>query len=882
MGYHRFSTFSRESQFCTGTSGVICCGALTVTECPYRSYSQEALQVNNEQTPSIHEVREWAEQMSSHGNNNESQTSSASDTVVLDYLRKKGMGGAVLELTSREDSPTTPRKVLERADEQYRNQRSILSKLTGGGFGYDRDTAWPLVHWGMPEVEGGTPVNRIGLDEANMYVDSFVTLQLHVLALSDESSNRSNTLTTDQSVAEAAALIEDDPSIEAVKVIDKVLASTGGDVFREKPNSTSEKPELMAVTFALFVHTYCELLEVGMEDSAHRLRDTFRPIYAPKYVDECQDLVDCDSTESMMRLNTHINQHLESLSNLKHLLVKIRQQELFGQELRIQATAKNIADPQQVKAVEQKLTALKQKYNEDSQKAANDFSKKHEFPFLRRVRGAKWQLTLSTQSFSLLQQICDTAMSTILQTRCELHVERRDPCNAVVPDFLVDDEIEDPTVWISGLMNSVTAADTANEEARLYLSMNIEDNNLKRNAGCDPAGPKRKPKRFDHIANALEPSILVTSLMSTSKGPFIQKRRGDTTSTDVATIWDEPGVSICCARMSPPDGARIAAGCDDSLIRIWSRDDDSAPPRILRGHQNNFPVFGVDWNMDARYLLSAGGDGAVRLWDTCTRDDHNGRNWQPECAIFRGHVPGSSIWSVTFSPSGYYFVSTGSDSSARIWTTDRPAPVRLLAGHSTSNINTAAWHPNGNYILTGADDNTARFWDVQTGRTVRLLDGCQDAIHAVDISPDGKYAALADRSGTLYVWELGSGKMLAELKAKEKTRKSFMVNSVSFSSCGRALASAGEDCCVRIWDVRDETLSALQNPGALKPFKSYTTKHTIVMDTRFTRRNLLLGVGKSVTPTPKAIAPPLVANESSSAEHIPLLPSPPKPDGGTN
>ena len=29
-----------------------------------------------------------------------------------------------------------------------------------------------------------------------------------------------------------------------------------------------------------------------------------------------------------------------------------------------------------------------------------------------------------------------------------------------------------------------------------------------------------------------------------------------------------------------------------------------------------FPVFDVDWNRDGRTLLSAGGDGSVRLWDT--------------------------------------------------------------------------------------------------------------------------------------------------------------------------------------------------------------------------------------------------------------------------
>ena len=59
-------------------------------------------------------------------------------------------------------------------------------------------------------------------------------------------------------------------------------------------------------------------------------------------------------------------------------------------------------------------------------------------PFLRRARAVRWQITLSNTSYGMLCQflrstgagVDDTsllAMSTLLQTKCELHIERRDP-----------------------------------------------------------------------------------------------------------------------------------------------------------------------------------------------------------------------------------------------------------------------------------------------------------------------------------------------------------------------------------------------------------------------------------------------------------------------
>ena len=176
------------------------------------------------------------------------------------------------------------------------------------------------------------------------------------------------------------------------------------------------------------------------------------------------------------------------------------------------------------------------------------------------------------------------------------------------------------------------------------------------------------------------------------------------------------------------------------------------PAQVLLGHKNGFPVFGLSWNRDGRSLLSAGGDGTVRLWDTMLQGpfgkvatsissttsttlssptkktgdkavtnaiakealekatknleqakanpDMNVPGLRPESelhassgaalAVYR-HAEQKPIWSVDFAPCGYYFASAGADGTARLWTTDRVVPVRIFGGHTAKSVNSVVF-----------------------------------------------------------------------------------------------------------------------------------------------------------------------------------------------
>ncbi|GAX26532.1 transcription initiation factor TFIID subunit 5 [Fistulifera solaris] len=843
------------------------------------------------------------------------------DQAVLEYLQRKGLGTAALELSNllKKEKPKDTRAELEEEDYVFRNQRTLLAKSTGGSYGSDRDSAWPLVQWGVPEkdVDGG-----IGAEEARTYLRSFTELQLWVLSLPDHDA--AGVVTQANPLERARALLqggdkEQSPSSVAslMEELVKNKEPKGGVADSSSHTTTynlppSAKAELLSVTFALLVHTYCELLEVGMEQTAHGLRDAFQPIYLPQYETELRDLNNCTSTEDAMRLNAHNSQHMEAVNTLKAISVQVSSYQLQREQAQMALQQQASNDPNTaaklqllIQEIDKKISILRIKYQELSQRATMAFAKMHDLPFLRRARAVRWRLALSAQTYGLLVSFLKPLlpMSTLLQTKCEIHVERRDPLpftpGIVFAGFEKEsDDTDRPsflhTLDIAWAVPS-RATDASNEKLPfpkydldkqypneeeasrqkqlveynrsllIHGFRRLEALERKRNYekmegdAVDAVSHIHKP-----ICDPLKPSVLMTTL-SSSVGAKVVSFSAPTATRDIASIWDEPGIGVCCMKQG---NNWLAAGCDDSAVRIFDlskRNLTTEPVSVLLGHKNGFPVFDIDWNGNA--LLSAGGDGSIRLWDpsltgpygaTDTSTSSNAAKLVPgvrtetasfpngaALAVYRGHL--SPVWSVAWSPAGYYFASAGADATARIWVTDRPTPVRLLVGHTSSNVNCITWHPNGNYILTAGDDGTCRLWDVHSGRTVRLLTGAKTSVKQCLISPNGRYAFAADYSGTLTQWDLAQGQVIrswnqCSTSTSTNSSTSRAVQAMAIDPACQSLAVAGDDFTVRLWD--------LSNARSSEPALSMPCQRSMIMDLQYTSRNLLLAAGKVVTPVP--------------------------------
>jgi WD40 repeat protein len=205
--------------------------------------------------------------------------------------------------------------------------------------------------------------------------------------------------------------------------------------------------------------------------------------------------------------------------------------------------------------------------------------------------------------------------------------------------------------------------------------------------------------------------------------------------------------------------------------------------RTLTGHTGR--VASVVAAPDGTWLVSAGWDGTVRMWDACTGE---------ELRTLTGHT--NIVTSVAVSPDGEWIASTSWDDTVRLWDARTGEETSTLTGH-TDTVTSVAVAPGGTWFATAGEDHTVKLWNVRTGRNFRTLGGHTDTVTSVVVSPDGGWLASAGADRTVRMWDADSGRCRRTLTGHNGT-----VTALAASPDGHRLVSAGEDRIVQIWDAR--------------------------------------------------------------------------------
>lgn len=124
------------------------------------------------------------------------------------------------------------------------------------------------------------------------------------------------------------------------------------------------------------------------------------------------------------------------------------------------------------------------------------------------------------------------------------------------------------------------------------------------------------------------------------------------------------------------------------------------------------------------------------------------------------------------------------------------------SGHShQTSLAGYALSPDASRVAAIADDGTLFWWDVASGKRTELIECFTPQVfdHPILFSPDSKRLAVVV-NGAVHVFDVSTGSVVARLTSIETKE----INNITYSADGRRLAAGNEEGAV-VWDVSNQS-----------------------------------------------------------------------------
>ncbi|QDU93691.1 WD40 repeat domain-containing protein [Lignipirellula cremea] len=231
------------------------------------------------------------------------------------------------------------------------------------------------------------------------------------------------------------------------------------------------------------------------------------------------------------------------------------------------------------------------------------------------------------------------------------------------------------------------------------------------------------------------------------------------------------------------DGSWLVSGSADKAVRISKLEGLSPLPaeQTLLGH--SAAVLRTAINADNSLLASADALGEVRLWNPADGDP---------LGVLGAHA--GTVAGLQFHPQEPLLLTAGADGAARLWRLPILGPVDLPAG--TGETTAVAISADGKLLAAGAADKSIRLFAGAPLAPTKVLAGAADAIRSLALNEDASLLAAADAAGVIRFWATVDGADNLALYGPAGP-----VNSIAFNTSGDRLAAAGEDGMLRVWKL---------------------------------------------------------------------------------
>lgn len=171
-------------------------------------------------------------------------------------------------------------------------------------------------------------------------------------------------------------------------------------------------------------------------------------------------------------------------------------------------------------------------------------------------------------------------------------------------------------------------------------------------------------------------------------------------------------------------------------------------------------------------VQTAAGD--VHVWDV---ESSSGRGWEgtPTPQVMSAVHRPASTGSVAFSPDDSMLLTAGVDGAARVWDV-RSGEQTLVLDGGGGPVEVAIWTSDGSRILTSSHDGVVRVWSYPTGHLVAELPA-HDTWPHLAVTPDGR-RVLTSADDVVRSWTLDTDELV-------DTARERLTRGLSVSECER-------------------------------------------------------------------------------------------------
>eukprot|EP01098_Paradermamoeba_levis_P009052 TRINITY_DN3749_c0_g1_i1.p1 TRINITY_DN3749_c0_g1~~TRINITY_DN3749_c0_g1_i1.p1 ORF type:complete len:597 (-),score=150.62 TRINITY_DN3749_c0_g1_i1:14-1597(-) len=280
------------------------------------------------------------------------------------------------------------------------------------------------------------------------------------------------------------------------------------------------------------------------------------------------------------------------------------------------------------------------------------------------------------------------------------------------------------------------------------------------------------------------------------------------------------------------NGKYLASGSKDCTAIIWNV-QDMKPVHVLLGHSQAISF--LAWSPDDSFLLTCSNDNSLKLWDVqngiCkkTYSKHSEAvtacAWLPDGKRFISggqdkHIhlmdlDGKKIFSwpcarvndLAVTHDGKYLIVICQERKIRLYHLENPKEYEYDFMQESEAITSLSLSQDSKYLLVNISVlQEIHQWDLETKRLVQKYSGQKQTRFVIRSCFGGAnqtFVVSGSEDSQVYIWNRSHGCLLEVLQGHSGT-----VNAVSWnSSFPHIFASASDDRTIRIWGLKEESVS---------------------------------------------------------------------------